>query len=252
MAMPFRTPLRRSIAALVLAPSISLLPSAVIGAGAFSVSPIRADLTGRTLSETITVTNDGAAPLRVNVKLMRWTQDDSGQDVLTESEDLVYFPRQLEIPAGTKKLVRVGSKGPAQGAERAYRLFIEESPPLANAGPAAVSFFFRFGVPVFVSPPSPPSPPDIPAPVLDHGKLSLAVRSTGPRHFRAAQIRFTDNAGWRKEVGGWYSLAGSQRIYEAEVPPDVCRKATRYAVTVESEDGTLTERTLDANPSNCS
>ena len=70
----------------------------------------------------------GAVPtrLRVLVKLVEWTQDASGKDVYADSADLVYFPRQMEIEPGAKRLVRVGAKAPAQGAERAYRLFIEE------------------------------------------------------------------------------------------------------------------------------
>lgn len=228
-----------------------LLPCAAL-AGAFSVSPIGAELSPAALSETITVTNDGTAPLRVNVKLMAWTQDEAGQDVYTESEDLVYFPRQFEIPPAGKRLLRVGIKRPAQGPERAYRLYIEEAPPLVTPGAAAVSFYFRFAVPVFVAPAGPTVPPEIGNPVLDRGKLSLSIRNPGPRHFRAARVQFTDNAGWSSEVAGWYSLPGTQRKYEVGVPPDICRKAARFSATVEAEDGTLTQRTLDANPANCS
>lgn len=249
--MLFLKALRRAAACRMLAIAACALPAATLAAS-FSVSPIRADLRPGVLSETITVTNDSPTRLRVLVKLVEWTQDAAGKDVYADSADLVYFPRQMEIEPGAKRLVRVGAKAPAQGAERAYRLFIEEVPSATATGPAAVSFYFRFGVPVFVTPGSAAPKLDIGQPKLGQGKLALTVSNPGTQHFRAARVNFSDNAGWSRDVNGWYSLAGTARTYQVDVPAEVCRKTRKFSVTLEADDGAKHERSIDVDPAACS
>lgn len=218
----------------------------------FSVSPIRAELKPGAMSETITVTNDSPTRLRVSVKLLAWTQDESGKDVLTESTDLVYFPRQMDVEPGAKRLVRVGAKNPAQGMERAYRLFIEEMPETSAAGAAAVTFYFRFGVPVFVPPAGAKAQPEVGEPTIEKGKLVLPVRNRGTQHFRATRISISDGAGHSQDVAGWYSLPGTSRTYEAQIPRDVCSKAKSLSVRLDAEDGSSFDRTVHVDPARCS
>lgn len=249
--MPSLLCLRRFTTCRVLAIVAFVLPLPALSAS-FSVSPIRADLKPGVMSETITVTNESPTRLRVAVKLVAWTQDAAGKDVYTDSSDLVYFPRQMELEPGAKRLVRVGAKTPGPGAERAYRLFIEEVPVPTPGAPAAVSFYFRFGVPVFLTPAGVTAKPDIPEPQLAAGKLSLAVNNPGTQHFRAVRVNFTDGAGWSRDVGGWYSLPGTSRAYQVDVPREVCRKAKTFSVTVEADDNAKFERTLNVDPARCS
>lgn len=220
-------------------------------AGSFSVSPIRADLKSGVLSESITVTNEAPTRLRVLVKLVEWTQDARGNDVYTESSDLVYFPRQMEIEPGAKRLVRVGAKAPGQGVERAYRLFIEELPAPGPGPITTVNFYFRFGVAVFVTPTAAAAQPVFRA-TLAAGKLALEVANKGTQHFRAARVSFSDQGGWTRDVNGWYSLAGTSRSYQVEVPPEVCRKARSFGIVLEADDGQKFEHIVDATPASCS
>jgi len=239
------------IATALAAAVVAAHPGAM--AGEFSVTPIRAELKTGALSETITVTNDSSMRLRLNIKLMEWTQDESGTDVYKDSGDLIYFPRQMDIEAGAKRLVRVGAKNPAAATERTYRLFIEEVPETAPLGaPAAVTFYFRFGVPIFLPPAVPKARPEVMAPTLDKGKLSLGVRNTGNQHFRLNTIIVTDGAGYRKEIPGWYSLAGTSRTYTVDIPPDACRKAKELAIKLEGDAGISLDRKLNVDPARCS
>ena len=221
-------------------------------ASEFSVTPIRAELKPGAMSETITVTNDSPGRLRATVKLMEWTQDAAGKDVYQDSGDLVYFPRQMDVEPGAKRLVRVGAKRPAATSERAYRLFIEEVPePSQTAGPVAVTFYFRFGVPIFLPPAVPKPLPDVTEPTLDKGKLSIVVRNAGNQNFRLNKLTITDGAGHSQEIAGWYSLAGTSRIYAADIPRETCRKATALTVKLEG-DGVSLDRKLQVDPANCS
>lgn len=220
-------------------------------AAEFSVTPIRAELRAGALNETITITNHSQDRLRVSIKLVEWSQDETGRDIYRASDDLVYFPRQLEIPGGAKRLVRVGTRSPAGLNERTYRLFVEEEPEAdAAPGTAKVAFLFRFGVPVFLPPAVPKAEPEVPMPELRGGRLSIVVRNPGNQHFRLTRIAITDGAGHQQEMQGWYSLAGSTRTYKADIPPAVCRAAKSLYVLLEGE-GIRLDRKLDVDPAGC-
>jgi fimbrial chaperone protein len=156
--MPYPTCCPRPVLhALALALAGCLLTPLASLAGEFAVSPIRAELKAGALTETLTVTNYADAPLRVSAKLMEWTQDATGADVYKESGDLVYFPRQLDIPPQGRRLIRVGAKSTGPASERTYRLYIEEEPAPGSTAGAQVNFYFRFVLsPLPSSPPPPP------------------------------------------------------------------------------------------------
>jgi hypothetical protein len=59
------------------------------------------------------------------------------------------------VPAGGKRIVRVGIEGAPPAAEAAYRVFIEELPPAASASQGrkgTVAVVGRFALPVFIVP----------------------------------------------------------------------------------------------------
>lgn len=245
-----RAGLRMAAASALTAGALFLAPGAASGAE-FSVTPIRVDLRPGVMSETVTVTNHANARLRVKVRLLEWTQDATGADVYKDSSDLVYFPRQMDLEPESKRLVRVGLKVPGGLAERTYRLFIEEEPDLASeANRAQVAFHFKFGVPVFIPPAVPKVEAEVAEPVLQKGRISVAVKNNGNQHFRLARISLSDGAGWAHDIAGWYSLAGSQRTYAADMPREVCRKARVVTMTLEGE-GLRFERSLHVDPANC-
>jgi fimbrial chaperone protein len=221
-------------------------------AAEFSVSPIRAEFKPGVISETITVTNDGATPLKAAVKLMEWTQDASGKDVYTESADLVYFPREFEVQGGGRRLIRVGTKAPAGTVERTYRLFVEEVPPnRPSAARAEVAFHFSFAVPIFLTPAVPRVQLEVADPVVTRGKLSAVVRNTGNQHARLIKVRITDDASFSVDLPGWYLLAGSQRSHDTELPREVCRRGRPLKIQVESEGGQSLERAFNVDPAHC-
>jgi fimbrial chaperone protein len=249
MMLSPRFPLR-CVLARVIAGAFSAA-ALVAGASEFSVSPITVELKPGVASETVTVTNHANTRLRVNVKLMEWTQDEHGADVYRDSGDIVYFPRQMTLEADSKRLVRVGAKALAPATERAYRLFIEEQPePAAEGSRAQVAFYFRFSLPIFLPPPEPKAQAEVTDPALQKGKLAFTIRNPGNRHVRMLRILVVDDHGHQQEVPGWYLLAGRQKTYSATIAPEVCRQAKTLTIRVEGEDA-KTERTVNVDAARC-
>jgi fimbrial chaperone protein len=217
----------------------------------FSVSPIRVELKPGVMSETITVTNHADTKLRVAIRLTEWTQDADGKDVYKDSSELIWFPRQMEVEPHGKRLVRLGARTPAGVVERTYRLWVEEEPPPGTGSTQAqVAFYFRFGVPVFLVPAVGKPQAEFGEPRLAAGRLALPVKNTGNQSFRLQKITVSDEAGFTHEVAGWYSLAGTERTYVAEIPREVCRRAKVLTIAIEGE-GIRSDRKLHVDPASC-
>src|SRR5450432_1756242 len=125
----YRTTMPRRFPELLLIALVAWAPSLV--AGEFTINPLRVNLDRATRSSEITVRNDDTAPLRMQVQAMSWRQDAEGKDQYEVSDDLIYFPRALEILPGESRIIRVGVKAAPVSREETYRLFIEELPPAA-------------------------------------------------------------------------------------------------------------------------
>jgi fimbrial chaperone protein len=87
-------------------------------------------------------------------------------------------------------------------------------------------------------------------PTLDKGALAVQVRNPGNQHVRVLKVVVSDGASHRQEVAGWYALAGSQRTYTLNIPPEICRKSKTLHVTVEGE-ALRVDRKLDVDPARC-
>jgi fimbrial chaperone protein len=228
--------LRTSVLWLVLAAT-----AAPAIAGDFGVSPIRIDLDRSTRSSVITVTNDDQRTLSFQVRVMEWSQDDSGRDQYTESSDLVYFPQQLQVPAKERRVVRVGYRVPAVQAEKTYRLFIEELADEATRSltQTGVAIVLRFGVPVFLRPVTENERGELELSV-GGGAARALVRNTGNVHFRLKDVRIegigaAGQSTFETTVYGWYLLTGAERLHEAVIPPEACAATQRVRVEALSE-----------------
>lgn len=220
---------------------VIFLSTACLAAGAapaseFSVSPIRVELQRGVRSAAVTVANDDAQPLRMQLRLVEWMQDADGKDLYRESDDLVYYPRLMTVQPGEKRLVRIGVKAPPGSEERSYRLYIDELPPAGAVAPVSsgVSFTIRFALPIFVAPAGDRARGAIDSIALHDGKLRVAVRNPGNRTFRITTVAARGGA-FGDEAGGWYLLPGATRVYRFDIPRDACRGLRRLEVTVKAD-----------------
>jgi len=149
-----RTPYWRS---LVLG-AAALLSSGIAAAQA-QISPVVVEFgpKQRVATVRIVLSEKARGPMRLQVQLLRWTQDLRGEAVTQPSEDLIVTPRIADLQPGQQQVLRLGLRAglPAQ-SEMAYRLYLEDiaEPASVNTGTEGVGVSFRmaYDLPVMVAP----------------------------------------------------------------------------------------------------
>jgi fimbrial chaperone protein len=227
--------------------------SAQAFAAAFGVSPIRLDLDRAARTGAITISNDDTTKLSFQMKLRRWTQDESGVDRYEDSSDLVYFPRLATIDPKDKRVVRVGTQNEGLGAtEKTYRLFIEEVPD-ASVAPvpgAAVAVRMRFALPIFVAPAAPEVRAEALEASLQKGEIRIPVKNLGNQHVKIDTVTVTSEGKTVKELAGWYVLAGATRAFAVPLTRQECAAHPRVEVLLKGEKLQL-RRELALDPARC-
>ena len=163
---------------------------ALAGAGSFQVTPIRLEFSGQQRTAALTVRNDSAEPLVVQIELMDWTQRD-GQDVYSETGDLLATPPIVTVPAGRDQVFRVGlRRAPDPTRELSYRVFLREIVPPPAKDFTGLQVSLRVGVPVFVKPLA-AAKPELRwlARVAPDGRLSVTANNTGNMHVQVVDFR---------------------------------------------------------------
>lgn len=213
----------------------------------FSVSPTRVFLTPRSTSALLTLRNEASEPLRFQLSVFAWKQSPSGEMLLTPSEDLIYFPRLVELKPSEVRKVRVGATQPFGAIERAYRIFVEELPALTAVGqqPAAgVNMRTRMGIPIFMAPAKASARGVLSPPSMERGRVSVRLDNQGTAHFIADTVRVIGQTAngtetFNKVLNGWYTLAGEGRTFEFSLTEIECRSTATIAA-----EGKIGARTL--------
>jgi fimbrial chaperone protein len=134
----------------VLAGMAIALASAPAHASGLQVDPVSVTITGR--SGALFLSNLGDAPLQSQIRVYQWGQDGHA-DVLSPTDGLLASPPMAAIETNGRQLVRLVAANP-RSCEDAYRLAIDEVPPIrpAGAGPGAgLHYVLHYSVPVFVT-----------------------------------------------------------------------------------------------------
>lgn len=124
---------------------------AVAHATDLRVAPVMLEPLPGARSTTLTILNGEQKPVRVQVRVMRWTQV-NGEERLEPTTDVVASPPQTQLQPGQHYLVRVvrTAKTPIP-TEESYRVLVDEVPDAADARPGAVAMVVRQSIPVFFS-----------------------------------------------------------------------------------------------------
>ena len=217
--------------------ALLLVPRAA-AASNFTVSPTQLDLSASATSALVTLRNSSKLPLRFEVTLVSWSEDEHGKMVLTPSSDVTFFPKLVELAAGASRNIRIGiNAATVRDVEQSFRLFIEElpnqsAPALANA----VALRTKIGIPVFVRPAKPSRAAVVEGVSVENGKVLARVRNTGNLHVSVDSISVKGTGGsgptFTKEGPGWYVLPGATRVFEVPITATECKSTTSVAVEV--------------------
>lgn len=215
-------------------------------ASSFNVSPLNIVLSGKTTSALVEIKNQSVEPLRLQLSVSTWDQSPTGEMVLGGTDDIIVFPVLLTLEAGETRKIRLGAATPRGEKEKSYRLFVEEL-PAQQGGPATggqVRVLTRLSIPVFLQSAKTVTAGEVSDVGLQNGTVSFQIRNTGNQHFSAQQIHVTGKSKSgqiiaKRELTGWYVLAGGVRRYDISLSGEECRELHALTVEVKTETGLL-------------
>ena len=207
-------------------------------AGSFVVTPVRVELSGAARSAVLTVSNNESAPLTIELRIVRWTQEE-GQDQLKDSEDLLATPAVFVLAGHTSQVLRIAPRGLTAGpAEQAYRLFVEEVPQGVSIS-SGIQVALRMSIPVFIAPSVRlPGPLRWSATVVDD-KVLLSVINDANTSVRLLKVTTAfRGSGAAEPLSLAYVLAGQQRSWLLQLPlsPGQGKRALTVRATTDAGD----------------
>jgi fimbrial chaperone protein len=196
----------------------------IASAGTIGVSPVRVTLSDSQKIASLSVRNDGAEPVTMQMEVLSWSQRE-GNAVFAATRELLANPPIFTIPAGGSQLVRVGlRRAPDAQRELTYRVILQELPPPPNPDLTGARMTLRISLPVFVS-------PEIEAkPVLlwqavrtSQGALKISLSNNGNGHIQIKNFKLSllDSAQpWVTLQSSDYVLAGQSRDWIVLASPE--------------------------------
>ena len=193
-----------------------MLPIGAAVAGSFNVSPVRVELSAADRTQALTVRNEGGEPSVVQVQLLAWSQD-SGQDILQPTTDLLVSPPVFTVQPGQSQLVRIALRStPDPARQLSYRAILQEVPGPSRAGGPSLQVALKISLPVFVEPAVETAPQlDWKAQVNPDGKLLLSAHNSGNGHIQLADFKLSARRRYRARE----PAAG--QLHPAGTDPDV-------------------------------
>ena len=229
----------------ILLLGLALGQAGPLAAGLLKVEPVSVELTPRTPTALVTLTNSSEAELRLGLDSLAWSERQDGTMVLDPTEDLVVFPLAVTLKPGASARIRVGlaDRKPVV-IERSYRLRAEELTSAA-ADPAAgrgIKFRTELTIPVFVVPSRPEGRALVEGGTCSAGTCRFDVVNPGNAHIRLTRV-IVKGVGpegstvFARALGAWYVLAGGRRSYQVDVSPAECRESRTFFIEVGTAQG---------------
>jgi fimbrial chaperone protein len=113
------------------------------------VTPVVINLAPQQLTTVLTLENHTEREADFQVRPFLWEQP-GGDDRLTPTDAIVASPPLGKIAVGSKQVVRIVLRQPAQGREATYRLLLDQVPPPPQ--PGQVGLALRLSLPLFAEP----------------------------------------------------------------------------------------------------
>lgn len=218
------------IRSLLLCAALLALPSAVF-ASSISLSPTSIVSSSQERSAALVLENRGESTERYQVSVYAWSQTPDGHDVAVASQDLMAAPSVIEIPAKSKRAVRV-LRVREQGSPAYYRLLLRQLPSAQspNAPDGRMRLLVNQDLPVaFEDPKS--GEPVLSARFTAQGVL---LSNDGAKAGRLTSIGPAGHAHWREGALGWV-LPGQSKL----IPLKPGLRAPSLSITVNGKPLTV-------------
>lgn len=227
-----------------------------VRAAAIGIEPILLELSPEATTTLLTLRNDGSEPVRLQLSAFTWAQDGKGKMQLSPTSELVVFPPLLEVAAGEKRNIRVGTTAAFGAAEKSFRILVDELPPLRRAGEkAGIVTLTHFSMPVFLAPLKAVESLKIEGLAIAGGVLRFRLRNAGTVRARPGKINVEAVGRGEKvfthEWSGWYVLAGGESEYEVEVPKAACARAASFAVQTSVDTAAAMRASIESAGAGC-
>jgi fimbrial chaperone protein len=210
-------------------------------AWSMTVQPVVIDLSvsGRSMSQVITVENTFATPLPVELRVEELMFDETGvKSTGKPSEDLLIFPPQALIQPGQTQTFRIQYIGdPDLKASKHYYVTVAQLPVKLPEGQSAIQILYNFQVLVSVSPAGARPALAIrsaeigrnaegkPAPVLTLANMSAAHAYLSNGRLRITQTDASGKEVFRKTLSGpeiqqtiGFGLVGANQVRRMTLP----------------------------------
>jgi fimbrial chaperone protein len=247
----------RVVASVATALGLALCAAEGASASGFEYTPPTVHLTGRAHTASVTVTNRGDAPLRVEVQAFHLNQGLDGRTLLDETDQILVFPQMILIPPGTSRQVRLAVLAPPTDREQTYQVSITEIPAFSSpaTGAPGVMMRMRAEVPVYLGPTVEREAAAIAAATVQNGALDFSVGNVGTVHFEAKNVHVVGLSSDMREIfaqdlSAQLVFAGSQRDYHVVLGPKECDSLRAMRITLDADAQHLT-KTLDLPGATC-
>ncbi len=121
--------------------------------------------------------------------------------------------------------------------------------PSGGAGKqgANIRLYTRVGIPVFIRPLEQESLAEIKGISVNGGNIDIELRNAGNTHFIVTGIHVqgfdaAGNASFERDIGGWYLLSGTEKIYSTRIPQEVCSSIRDLNIAVQTKETILTQK----------
>jgi len=206
----------------------------------FSINPVRIFFDSSKKTDVVTIKNESQGKVALQLSSVAWTQDEKEDNVYSSTDDILFFPKLLELAPEEEKIVRIGIKVPHEEAEKTYRLFFEEIPDNSQTDTTAVKIIMKVGVPIFISPLKANASGVIHTFDMTGSALSVGIRNEGNIHFiiKSMQIAGKDVSGkelYTAERAGGYLHHGKSKSFTFDIPQDMCRGIKTLSLHIETD-----------------
>lgn len=230
-----------------------LITSTAAFAGQWGVSPTRLDIDAESRSPVLTIINSDKTPLKIQARLMSWTQDNDGKEVLAESKDLVFFPRQMTIQGKDEGSIKIGSLKPiVTASEKTYRIIVEEIPERSKrTEKMSLSFTTKMSIPIYISPSTSVLKAKFGDVTQDPKSMTVPIINTGNAHLAIRHLSVVGKSREGKELcrqdsdKNWYRYLLNKATYSHKIDIPECAgdKPTAYEIEVETDPALQTKLT---------